>query len=316
MTVALDHPEASRSRLRLILDGLDYGLTTLCFGRERRITPDKIKSFATTLGWLVVNSVAAPIVYVAMTWTRELYALLHVPVLPASLWTGMPWPMLFLISVLTKDFADYCNHRWMHTRWGWPIHAVHHSDTDVNILTTWRVHFLEAVVMDASYVLLLSWMGLPPAYGAVARFFFTLHNAYTHMDADIEHGPFRYLLASPRFHRWHHADIPEAHGKNLANIFPFLDVIFGTYYVPGRCNAPMGALTDHVPAHDIVSQIALPFTRWAKLSKRALSPLLRPTFQTKTAAAGAAVGSRPGGSEIGAVERTRTSTGCPTSTSS
>lgn len=269
MSVIASSPRSTR------LASLDLLIRTVFFGREGRVTPEKIKAYATTLGWLLLNSAVAPAVYVAMGLTRDLYAVLHVPALPASLWESVPWPVLFIISVLAKDFADYWNHRWMHTRWGWPIHAVHHSDTDVNILTTSRIHFLEAVVMDASYVLLLSWMGLPPIIGAAARFVFQLHNAYTHIDVDIEHGPLRYIVASPRFHRWHHADVPEAHGKNLANVVPLYDVIFGTYYVPGPCNAPMGALTDKVPAHDIVAQVALPLTRWGRMARSAIAALTR-----------------------------------------
>lgn len=266
-------PSDRSTRFASFIGRLDHVIRTIVFGREGHVTSGKIKSYATTIGWISINAAAAPAVYVAMGLTRELYAVLHVPALPASLWEGVPWPVLLVIGVLTKDFADYWNHRWMHTRWGWPIHAVHHSDTDVNILTTWRIHFLEAVVMDASYVLLLSWMGMPPVIGAAARFILVLHNSYTHIDVDIDHGLLRYVVASPRFHRWHHADVAEAHGKNLANVVPLYDVLFGTYYVPGPCNAPMGALTDKVPAHDIVSQIVLPLTRWGRMAKSAVGAL-------------------------------------------
>ena len=94
---------------------------------------------------------------------------------------------------------------------------------------------------------------------------FTLLNCYVHIDIDFGHGPFKYLLASPRLHRWHHADHPDASGKNLASIFPFYDVFFGTYYLPGRCDKPVGALSDDVPAFNLVAQVALPFTRWLQM---------------------------------------------------
>jgi sterol desaturase/sphingolipid hydroxylase (fatty acid hydroxylase superfamily) len=258
-----------------ILRAVDLLLRTLCFGRQQHATEDKVRSYATTAGWMIVNFLAAPICYFAIELLRDAYSLLCIPVLPTSLWDGVPWSLLLLVSVLAKDFVDYWSHRWMHSQWGWPIHAVHHSDTDVNLLTTWRIHFLESVVMDAWAIILLSWMGMPPAIGATAQFLFKLHNAYTHVDVDIEHGPFRYLLASPRFHRWHHADVPEAIGKNLANVVPLYDMIFGTYYVPGRCDAPMGALTDDVPAHEIVAQIALPLARWRRLGWKCLQRVSR-----------------------------------------
>jgi sterol desaturase/sphingolipid hydroxylase (fatty acid hydroxylase superfamily) len=199
------------------------------------------------MGWMAVNWCMAPVIYFAMQYTRHLYGLFSIPALPASIWETVPWPILLLISVLLKDFADYWNHRLMHTRWIWPIHAVHHSDTHVNFLTSYRIHFLESVFMDASYVILLSWLGIPPIVGAVARMLLTLHNCYVHIDVDFGHGPFKYILAPPRQHRWHHADHPDAYGKNLAIVFPFYDLLFGTYYVPGRCDKPVGALAEDVP---------------------------------------------------------------------
>ena len=49
----------------------------------------------------------------------------------------------------------------MHMKWLWPVHAIHHSDPDVNALTTYRVHALETLVMWGSYTILLTWLGLP-----------------------------------------------------------------------------------------------------------------------------------------------------------
>jgi sterol desaturase/sphingolipid hydroxylase (fatty acid hydroxylase superfamily) len=201
----------------------------------------------------------------AMEFTRNVYGLLSIPTLPASTWESVPWPILLLISVLVKDFADYWNHRLMHMRWIWPIHAVHHSDTHVNFLTSYRVHFLEGVFMDVSYVVLLTWLGIPPIMGAIGRLLFTLHNCYVHIDLDFGHGPFKYFLVSPRFHRWHHADHPDADGKNLASLCPFYDVLFGTYYLPGRCDEPMGALSNDVPPFNLAAQVAYPFTRWLQM---------------------------------------------------
>ena len=66
-----------------------------------------------------------------------------------------------LITLTCHDFCDYWNHRFMHLRWAFPVHAVHHSDTHVDGLTTFRAHGLEKVVMQASYILLISWMNVP-----------------------------------------------------------------------------------------------------------------------------------------------------------
>ena len=248
-------------------------LAVLCFGRERRRSPEALKNLVASIGWMAVNWCMAPVIYFAMQYTRHLYGLFSIPALPASIWETVPWPILLLISVLLKDFADYWNHRLMHMRWIWPIHAVHHSDTHVNFLTSYRIHFLESIFMDLSYVILLTWLGIPPIMGAIGRMLLTLHNCYVHIDVDFGHGPFKYLLAPPRQHRWHHADHPDAYGKNLAIVFPFYDVFFGTYYVPARCDKVVGALSEDVPPFNVASQVALPLTRWLRMGSDSVKHL-------------------------------------------
>jgi sterol desaturase/sphingolipid hydroxylase (fatty acid hydroxylase superfamily) len=255
-------------------------MAALFFGRERRRSREALKNFATSIGWMAVNWCMAPVIYIAMKSTQQLYGTLSIPALPASTWETVPWPILLLISVLLKDFADYWNHRLMHMRWIWPIHAVHHSDTHVNFLTSYRIHFLESVFMDASYVILLTWLGVPPIIGAIGGRLFTLHNVYVHIDIDFGHGPFKYILASPRLHRWHHADHPDALGKNLAILFPFYDLLFGTYYLPGRCDKPMGALSENVPPFNLAAQVALPFTRWLQMGSASAKHLAGWAFAT------------------------------------
>src|SRR5262249_52829794 len=145
---------------------------------------------------------------------KEFYALAGIPSIPTEAWSGVPVVVLIPIAVLAHDFANYWNHRLMHLPWLWPVHAIHHSDPDVNGATAYRIHILEKLVMWISYVLLLSWLGLPGNAIGIGAVFVVLHTIYIHINVDWGHGPFRLLLASPRFHRWHHADVPEAHGKN------------------------------------------------------------------------------------------------------
>jgi len=42
----------------------------------------------------------------------------------------------------------------------------------------------------------------------------------------------RRILASPYFHRWHHANDKRSYDKNFCVIFPFLDILFGSFYYP------------------------------------------------------------------------------------
>ena len=222
----------------------------------------------------MLNIFMTPLIYAAATFITALYQKLNIPSVPTSFWAAQPWIVTAVVGIVTKDFADYWSHRAMHTKLGWPIHVVHHSDTHVNGFTTFRVHALEVILMKIFYIGLLSWIGIPPQMIVLAFLFSAVHNAYVHLEVDIDHGPFNMVLASPNFHRWHHADVPEAYGKNLANMIPLYDWLFGTYYKTTPCHEKMGAENDGIPGTDPVKLFILPFEMWFGQAKQAVSGLL------------------------------------------
>lgn len=203
---------------------------------------------------------------------QDQYDAIGVPTLNPAIWESVPLVLVCLIGIVTKDFADYWSHRAMHTKWGWATHAAHHSDTHVNAFTGLRVHFLESFLMTLGYVLLLTWLQIPEVIPAVALFY-AVQGIYVHLDLDWDHGRFKYLFASPRYHRWHHADVPEAYGKNLASVIPLWDVLFGTYYNPGVCSAPMGALKTGVPDKNPILIYIHPFQEWGRLLREEATKL-------------------------------------------
>ena len=97
----------------------------------------------------------------ANAYIQSAYTALHIPTLDPAIWDNVPVWIFCIIGVAAKDFVDYWNHRLMHTKWGWPTHAAHHSDTHVNAFTANRIHFLEAMIMTTSYVLLMTWIQIP-----------------------------------------------------------------------------------------------------------------------------------------------------------
>jgi sterol desaturase/sphingolipid hydroxylase (fatty acid hydroxylase superfamily) len=206
------------------------------------------------------------------TFAQAAYDRLGIPTIAPDFWDGVPLWIGLIVVIFAVDFCDYLIHRLMHTRVLWPSHAAHHSDTFVNAFSTFRIHFFEGVLMSLTYLVVLTWMQLPDLIPVVAFLLISL-NMYVHMDLDWGHGPFKYLIASPRFHRWHHADTPAAHGKNLANVIPLYDVIFGTYYVPGPCNEPMGALASGIEDKNPIKIWLYPFQAWAIMIGEAFGKL-------------------------------------------
>ncbi len=238
--------------------------------------PDQaIRSCIANIALFCSNNYFVHAVAFVALWAQSTYDFLGVPSVNTEFWDDVPYWIVVPLVVLTADFADYWCHRLLHTRWFWPIHSIHHSDPHVTVLTSARVHLFEPLVMRLAYVILLSWIGLPSDAIGGGVILILLHNMYVHINVDWSHGPLRYLIASPRFHRWHHANTPEAFDKNLANVFPFFDVMFGTYYVPGRCTAKMGA--DGVPVNNVLKLLVWPLVRWTRML---IATIRRPLHQS------------------------------------
>lgn len=243
-----------------------------------KFAPALLRSLATNAAFWWGNIVFIPFVLLAYQVVEVMYEKAGIPQLDEAVWEGVPLWLLAIVATVFKDFADYWNHRALHHKWLWPIHSIHHSDTALNPLTTYRVHFLEPLVMTLSYLLILGWFGIPDAAVAFGSILVTLHNMYVHTNVDWGHGRLKYIVASPRMHQWHHADVTEAHGKNLANIFPVFDLMFGTYYVPGPCTEPLGA--QGVPETGFVKLSFHPFVQWSRAFLqpfRSAGPVKKPT---------------------------------------
>ncbi len=239
--------------------------TYFVFDRKDELSDHAIKNTAATILITGMNLCAI------LAFSEEInavaqaaYASLGIPHLSPEIWDNTPLWLVCLIGFVAKDFADYWSHRLMHTTWGWPAHAAHHSDTHVNAFTTYRVHYFESVLMAFCYIVILTWLQMPGALPIVIMLAY-LHSFYVHTNIPWGHGPFKYLLASPAFHRWHHADVEEAHGKNLANAIPAWDLFFGTYYYPGICTAPMGAKKSGIEDKNPILIFIYPFQQWGRL---------------------------------------------------
>ncbi len=245
----------------------------LYFGYKRRAEFSREAAQNTAASLMVYGFnifIALAFVNEVNSFAQGVYEALHIPRLDPIFWDTVPIWLTALIGLLAIDFADYWCHRAMHTKWLWPTHAAHHSDTHVNGFTTFRVHFLETIMMSLTYLVMLTWLQMPQMLPVVIMISL-IHNMYVHMDLPYTHGPLRYVIASPVFHRWHHADVPDAYGKNIANRFSLWDVLFCTYIEPGPCHEPMGALKTGVEDRNPFLILIYPAREWTRLTRSALS---------------------------------------------
>lgn len=226
-----------------------------------------IENTAHNLLLILINSVSYVIMFgfigVFAIWIYETSGLPHISL---AFWEGVPVIISFMIALLALDFANYWAHRLLHTKWFWGFHALHHSDEHLTWTTSYRIHVFELALMNFTFIFLAGWLFLPPeviAMAGVGRFWLGKLN---HCQLNWTFGPFRKWIASPNYHRWHHSVRPEAFGKNLCDMFPLWDILFGTHYDPGLCETKTG-----VPEarKGFVAQQLYPFTyAWEGVKRR------------------------------------------------
>jgi sterol desaturase/sphingolipid hydroxylase (fatty acid hydroxylase superfamily) len=134
--------------------------------------------------------------------------------------------------LLIQDVLLYGIHRVFHTRLAWKIHAIHHSPTVLDWMSTARFHPLNNLLAFTLADVAVLLMGFSPAALLMLMPFNLIYSAMTHANLNWTFGPLRHVFASPVFHRWHHTTQEEGLDKNFASTFPFLDVVFGTFHMP------------------------------------------------------------------------------------
>lgn len=171
------------------------------------------------------------------------------------------------IAIIIGDFIGYWTHRWHHTRQLWDYHAIHHSSETIDWLSAVRLHPVNDVITRVAQASPLLLLGLSPLAVEFYVPFLSSYVAMIHANISWTYGPFRYVLASPAFHRWHHTTDEAGIDKNFAGLFPIYDVIFGTFYMPrGQQPRDFGIGFGKTMTDNFVGQLLYPFRQW-KLPK-------------------------------------------------
>lgn len=167
-----------------------------------------------------------------------------------------------VIFLIGEDIILYWTHRWFHgEKMLWKYHAVHHSSEELEWISAARFHPINLFLGSVAADVIMLFAGISPNIFLVLGPLTVAHSAFVHANLEWTLGPFKYVIASPVFHRWHHT-APERGGeKNFAATFPILDIMFGTFYMPA------GELPDHYGIADrsfpagFGAQLVHPFTQ-------------------------------------------------------
>ena len=231
--------------------------------RWRRDTPTDL------LYWLFTPLVSGAIARMTVVVAIVLLALraghtLDRAAIGAYVWAGgvvqrQPVWLQVVQVLLIGDLIGYATHRWFHGRRLWKFHAVHHSSTQVDWLSSVRLHPVNDVLSRVAQAVPIVLLGYPPTIVAAYVPLLSFYAILLHANVSWDFGPLRLVIASPAFHRWHHAREADGQGKNFAGLFPFIDAVFGTLHLPrDRRPETFGIVGDPVPA-GLLAQLWYPF---------------------------------------------------------
>ena len=237
-------------------------LALLVKGREAIAAAERARKEVSINLWLYALDAlfVGPLTAVVVQLIRVTVGGSPLEVVTPSLWASVPVWVTLLAVIVLGDLISYFRHRLEHTRTLWPSHAIHHSDTEMTWLTLSRFHPLNRLTTMFVDTTFLAVMGFPQwalLTNVLVRHYY---GEFVHADLPWTYGPLGRIFVSPVMHRWHHARDVTGAGSNFATIFSVFDQAFGTYYVPGPCNVPLG-VNDKI-GNGIVGQLVYPIVEW------------------------------------------------------
>ena len=145
-------------------------------------------------------------------------------------------PFLFSLAVLflVNNVVYYWFHRIEHSALFWPLHKVHHSATELLMITTFRAHPVNITVLATVYAITAALLGVRPEVEVIFLALNGAHQLWAHSAIDWklhEKGLGfiqDWILIASEEHRLHHSKQQEHFNKNFG-LNPFLDKLFGTW---------------------------------------------------------------------------------------
>ncbi len=175
---------------------------------------------------------------------------------------GLPFVLEFCLALLVTDLFQYWAHRLFHSHvYLWRFHSVHHSTKAMDWLAGSRTHFIDIFVVRSISFIPLYVCGFSEITFNTYIIFVSIHAVLIHANTNINFGFFKYLFVTPQFHHWHHCEDPTIYGKNFAIHFPFLDKIFGTYYLPGNVWPEKTGVREADYPKGYLKQLVYPFSK-------------------------------------------------------
>lgn len=214
-----------------------FAVSLLVWGLAERLLPRRTPVAPAGPRWaanLALAFAGSATAYVLLPWTlveaasrfeADGIGLLHK--------TMLPYPLKFLLSLVALDLAIYFQHRLFH--WSpalWRLHAVHHSDLDLDASSGARFHPGEIALSALLKSAVIALIGAHFAAVAVFEMALAAASIFNHSNVALP-GPvdavLRRLAVTPDMHRVHHSPDREETDSNFGFLIPWWDFLLGTY---------------------------------------------------------------------------------------
>lgn len=164
-------------------------------------------------------------------------------------WIGsLPLWVQVIAAIIIADIGYYTAHRICHAvPFLWKFHAIHHSIEEMDWLATHRVHPMDQLFTNTLSLLPLWLLGFSLEAMVIHQALYQIQALLLHSNVKVSFGPLKWLIASPEYHHWHHANERDAYDRNFAAQLSVIDLIAGTMFLPFRRQPKAYGLTETIP---------------------------------------------------------------------
>ena len=181
---------------------------------------DTISSLSSGVTNVIKDSLGVVLIIISYPFLVERIALTSLP----DSW------VVYAVAFVAVDFAGYWSHRLNHSvNFFWNNHVIHHSSEEFNLACALRQSISNLLGYAAIFLIPAALLGVPHAVISLIAPVHLFLQFWYHTRHVPKLGPLEYVIITPSQHRVHHAINPEYLDKNLGQIFPWWDRVFGTF---------------------------------------------------------------------------------------
>ncbi|WP_150111213.1 sterol desaturase family protein [Mesorhizobium opportunistum] len=209
--------------------------------------------------YAIVNSIFTKVFMILVAAAALAAASMIVPHGVLRMVSGQAIWLQVVEIIIVGDLGVYIAHRAFHEIPAlWKFHAIHHGIEELDWLATFRSHPVDVIATKAVSLAPVYFLGFSGEAIGVYFLIYHWHSLLLHANVRINVGPLKWLIATPQFHHWHHANQREAYDKNFASQLSIIDAVFGTFQVQGTALPEKYGVDDAIPS-SYLGQHGYPF---------------------------------------------------------